>query len=86
MDALFDYIVVDNPDAALRITDAIIETCELIAENPKIAPVSSGISVEGVRKQPIIGFYRYIIAYLAYEAHIEIIRVGYGGRDWDSLI
>lgn len=84
---LFTYIAKDNRAAAHRVRRAILRTCEMIADNPEIAHEIEDLSVPGIRMMPISKFKRYVLFYRINEEEglIEIIRLGYGGRDWEGI-
>jgi plasmid stabilization system protein ParE len=66
--------------------DSVLETCTLLGENPYIAAELQGLSVAGVRRFQVKHYPRYSIFYEINETHVEIIRVGFGGRDWEELV
>lgn len=53
-------------------------------DNPLIASELEGLSVSGVRRLPVVNYPRYSIFYHLIDDKIEIIRLGFGGRDWDN--
>ena len=83
---LLTYIATENPQAALRMHDCILETCATLGENPVIAVELEELSVSGVRRFPVAHYSRYSIFYQIVDGGVEIIRLGYGGRDWEYLI
>jgi toxin ParE1/3/4 len=83
---LLKYIAAEDPQAARRMHDSILETCTVIGDNPEIAAELAGLAVSGVRRLPVTRYARYSVFYQVVDDQVEIIRLGYGGRDWDSLI
>lgn len=86
LDLLLQYIAKDNMDAAHRMRDAILYTCGLLIDNPYISNEISSVSIQGIRRFPVSGFNDYVIFYIVREDGIEIVRLGFGGRDWNALI
>ena len=83
---LITHIAYEDPQAALRMHDSIIETCTTLGENPEIATELTGLSLSGVRRFPVKRYSRYSIFYQIVDGQVEIIRLGHGGRDWESII
>ncbi|HQU90946.1 MAG TPA: type II toxin-antitoxin system RelE/ParE family toxin [Pyrinomonadaceae bacterium] len=65
IDEIFVYIGVDNVDAALRFTEAVDETLELISTQPfaGFQRQFDNARLGPVRFWPVKGFDRYLIAY-----------------------
>ncbi len=57
---LLTYIATENPQAALRMHDCILETCATLGENPEIAVELGELSVSAVRRFPVAHYSRYI--------------------------
>ena len=83
---LLAHIASENPRAALRMHDSILETCATLGDNPEIATELEGLSVSGVRRFQVTHYSRYSIFYKIVDNSVEIIRLGYGGRDWEHII
>ena len=83
---LLERIATESPQAALRLRDRILETCTLLGDNPAIAAELEGLSATGVRRFPVKHYPRYSFFYQINNERVEIIRLGYGGRDWEHTI
>jgi toxin ParE1/3/4 len=83
---LLTYIATDSPKAAERMHDCILETCQILADNPLIVHELDGLSISGIRRIPVVSYPRYSVFYRIVEDHIEVIRLGYGGRDWENTL
>ena len=81
-----EYIAQDNPNAAHRVREAIIQTCELLTERPQFGHIVENISIPDIYRISVVGFHNYTIFYRIAEDEIEIIRLGWGGRDWENLL
>jgi plasmid stabilization system protein ParE len=86
LEHLLTYLASEDPQAALRMQKSILKTCATIGENPEIAAELTGLSISGVRRFRVTRYSRYSIFYQIVDGQVEIIRLGYGGRDWESLI
>jgi len=82
LDELWDYIAVDNPDAADQFVDLIEEKCRLLAEFPKIG--ASCESLHPALRYLPVG--KYLIFYPPIDDGIEIVRVLHGARDLEGLV
>lgn len=76
----------DSPKAAESMNDHIIETCQVLADNPFIAIELEGLPVTGVRRIPVVKYPRYSIFYQVVGDRIEVVRLGFGGKDWENVI
>ena len=80
--AIARHIAIDNPRAAQRWTDSIMDKCARIGEMPGIGvarpDVDSDLSLFPVGT--------YVIFYRQVGTRTEIIRVLHGARDWRTLL
>ena len=82
-----DYIANDNPDAALRLTEAVEMAFDRLSQMPEIGSIREFANprLSGVRMWPVPKFSRYLIFYQITEDSIRILRVLHGSRDILSL-
>jgi toxin ParE1/3/4 len=79
---IFDYIALDNPQAALAVDEAISHQVELLQEFPELG--RSG-RVEGTR-EPVVQGTPFIVAYHVSKDSVRILRILHGAQLWpDSL-
>jgi len=78
IDCIFDFIGIDNPDAALTETTRIMDTVKLLASNSNMGRAGR---VHGTRELVIPGT-PYIAAYRVKNDNIEILRIIHGARKW----
>ncbi len=83
---LLEYIANDNKDAAHKVRKAIIETCKLLSDNLYAGVTIENSKIEGVRYFTVIKYRNLIIFYRVINKNIEIVRLGYGSRDWEQVI
>ncbi|MYH89636.1 MAG: type II toxin-antitoxin system RelE/ParE family toxin [Gammaproteobacteria bacterium] len=83
---LLTWIAGDSPKTSESMHDQNIGTCEVLADNPLIAAELEGLSVTGIRRIPVVKYPRYSIFYQVIGDRIEIVRPGFGGRDWESSL
>ncbi len=75
----YDFIKLNNPDAAARAVQAIVSSGESLQENPRRGAIVDEIA--GLRKLIVsFGKYGYIIHYVIIEDDVIILHV-YHGRE-----
>ncbi|MBU7585583.1 MAG: type II toxin-antitoxin system RelE/ParE family toxin [Nostoc sp. TH1S01] len=75
----YDFIKLNNPDAASRAVQAIVSSSESLQQNPRRGAIVDEIA--GLRKFLVsFGKYGFIIHYVILEDDIVILRV-YHGRE-----
>lgn len=78
LDRTFEYILEDNPEAALRVVETIRETVQILIEHPHLG---RGGRVADTREFVIPGT-PYIVPYQVIEDRIILLRVLHGTRQW----
>ena len=81
LDDIWLYVAQDDPDAANRLIDAIIESFLLLAENPLMGRERSELGPP-LRSIPVGN---YLIFHRPIENGIEVVRVLYGARNLQAL-
>ncbi len=80
---ILDYIEEDNPPAAVRVRDALLDAMRLLAERPGIGHMRVDLADEVVRFWPV---FSYLVIYRPDTKPIEIVRVLQGnatsGASW----
>ncbi len=82
IDEIADYIMQDNPPAALRITQQFLETFELIADHSGVGVALPEIHVDA-RMLPVE---RYIVFYRVENDIPVIVRVLHSARNWQEFL
>ena len=82
LDDCWLYIARDNPDAADRFLDQLIDKLAMLAEHP-----AAGRNCRALRP----GLYRfpvgsYVLFYQIRAKHIEVVRVLHGARDIKAIL
>ncbi|MFK8254202.1 type II toxin-antitoxin system RelE/ParE family toxin [Ancylobacter terrae] len=72
----------DNPAAALRWYDSIVERCRLLGEMPRMGTEHPQVR-PGLRTFPVGN---YLILYREAEGGADIVRVVWGARKWQELL
>jgi addiction module RelE/StbE family toxin len=72
------YIARDNPDAAVRVRDAIVEAVERLADQPYRGRPGHRA---GTRELVIAAFPAYIVTYRVTDTEIRVIQVWHGRQD-----
>jgi plasmid stabilization system protein ParE len=83
LDELWLYIARDNPNAAERVVDRILTTCEQLAEMPGIGHSREDLTSKAVR---FFSVHSYLIVYWPDIKPLEIIAVLHGARDVPSIL
>ncbi|HED12646.1 MAG TPA: type II toxin-antitoxin system RelE/ParE family toxin [Gammaproteobacteria bacterium] len=84
--ALLEYLTSKSPQAAQRMHDSILETCAVLGDNPYLAVKLDDLEVANIRRFPVIHYAHYSIFYRVTDAGVEIVRLGFGGREWTHII
>jgi addiction module RelE/StbE family toxin len=72
-----DYIAEDNPRAAIELGDALIETTELLDQNPMQGRIGR---VKGTRE--LVAHPNYILIYRVVGKTVEVLRVKHSAQKW----
>jgi len=85
--AIWDYIALDNLDAADRFLAAAAHTFQELARNPEIGIQRRfpGSQLHSLRSFRIKGFENYLIFYRPIPEGIEILNILHGARDLDKF-
>ena len=81
LEGIWLYIAQDNPTAADRFVDRIQQTCQKLAQAPRIGRSREDLA-SGLRSLPLD---KYIIFYRPAKSGVEVARVLSGYRDFDVL-
>jgi toxin ParE1/3/4 len=77
----WQYIALDDADAADRVLDSLDAACALLAANPMLGPARDDI-------RPGLRYFvsgSWLILYRTVEDGVEIVRVVHGKRDLNGL-
>lgn len=84
LDEIFRFISSDNPDAAQRVRETILDVADLLAQNPelgrKIRKASSRHAQ--IRWFVVPKFRNYLIFYQPFQKTIVVVRVLHAAQDW----
>jgi plasmid stabilization system protein ParE len=83
IDELWTYIAEDSVEAADRVSSAILDACQLLAEQPLI-----GHTREDLTPRPVLFWSsgRYLIVYRPETEPLRIVAIFHGARDVASLL
>ena len=84
----FQRILENNPDAALRLLQAIDRTVENLALQPLMGRLRKfrGRDLKNIRSWRVAGFENYLIFYRFTGARLEILRVKHGAMDFPKAL
>lgn len=80
---IIEYLEGDNPEAVLKVVDALDEAMQRLAENPWIGHVRPDLTDEDVRFWPV---FKYLVVYRPETKPLEIVRVLHGRRDVERIL
>jgi len=82
---IYHYISLDNPDAALRVTDKIMDKIDTLEKFPERCPIvpDSVLAKQGYRMLIIES---YIAFFKVFESSVLVYRVLHGKRDYPQLL
>ena len=83
LDAIYDFIEPDSPRKAVQFVHDIRAKCRLLCENPRLGPARDNIR-PGLRIYPM--FRRVVVCYRIAESTVVVVRVLYGGRDYEAIL
>lgn len=75
---VFNYLVVRNPDAAVKITETIENTVALLYDNPLMGRKSERTP----SRELVIPRTNYIVIYRVMETELEILSVYHAKQNW----
>lgn len=84
---IWGFIARHNPRAADNVVDAAYDAFQILADNPRMAPLQdySDEVFEDVRNWHIPDYSRYVIFYRPTEDGIQVIHVYHDARDIEAL-
>jgi toxin ParE1/3/4 len=87
VDSIHELISAEDPDAADRVLDAILESFYLLAKNPQIGPLRRFKADKELRSWVVPKFSNYLVFYreLTDRTGVEIVRVLHGARDLNRV-
>lgn len=88
VDSCFLWIHKDNPSVAIKFIDAIEQTCNTLAQMPGIGSRNyCDIALaRGIRMIAVNNFNNYLLFFIEYETHIDVIRLLHGARDIPEIL
>lgn len=83
LDQIWSYIAKDDPDAADRWIEKLLDACDALARNPRMGHGRADLTNKSVLFWPVD---RYLIVYRVNPDHIEVVAVTQGSRDIPSFL
>lgn len=84
---IWEYIALDNPDAATRVVEAVYKTFEDLRTSPGLGRVRTfrNSRLRDIRMWRVVGFEDYLIFYREQSDDIQVLHVYHGARDLEAL-
>lgn len=83
MKDIYDYIALDNPQAAEQVIDGIYNTAQILKDHPVIGHKYQTLELDDVR---ILQYEHYRITYVLLDNRIDILGVFHGALDIDKYL
>jgi toxin ParE1/3/4 len=83
LDAIFELIEPDSLVRARHFVDDIWAGCRKLSEYPQLGPARGDLGA-GIRVLALRG--RVVVAYRVRAEVIEVVRVFYGGQDYEAIL
>ena len=80
---ILEYLEGDNPNAILKVVDALDDAMQLLADNPGIGHLRPDLTPQDVRFWSV---FKYLVIYRPDTKPLEIVRVLHGRRDVRRLL
>jgi plasmid stabilization system protein ParE len=86
LDEIWAYIARDNADAADRVHETILKTCESLARFPLQGAERRDLTSLPLRFQTVSRYPNHIVAYRPDVRPVEVVRILHGMRDFPRLL
>jgi toxin ParE1/3/4 len=84
LDGIFQFISSDNPEAARRVRESILDVADLLAQNPELGRkiLNAPPRHAQIRWFVVPKFRNYLIFYQPFQNTIMVVRVLHAAQDW----
>lgn len=84
LDEIFRFISSDNPDAARRVRETILDVADFLAQNPELGRKIRNATPRHaqIRWFVVPKFRNYLIFYQPFQKTIVVVRVLHATQDW----
>jgi plasmid stabilization system protein ParE len=84
LDGICDYIAADNPTAADRVRQIILDTADFLAEHPEVGRQIQKAAIHHAETRWFVvpRLRNYLIFYRPFRKSIAVIRLLYAAQDW----
>jgi toxin ParE1/3/4 len=84
LNSILDYIHRDNPAAAARVREAVLETAGKLADSPELGPalINPRPRHRGVRMLLVRAHLNYVLIYRIETQRILVLRTLHAAQDW----
>jgi len=84
LEEIWGYIAGDNPGAAERVREAVLNTADFLAQHPQIGRQICAASPRHaqIRWSIVSKFRNYLVFYQPYQETIIVIRILHAAQDW----
>ena len=84
LDEIFRFISSDNPDAAQRVRDTILDVADFLAQNSELGRKIRNASPRHAQMRWFVvpRFRNYLIFYQPFQETVMVVRVLHAAQDW----
>ena len=84
---IWEFIAIDNPDAATAVVEAAYETFKNLAAHPELGPQRKfrNPRLREVRSFRVSGYENYVIFYRPVHQGIQVLHIYHGARNLERL-
>ena len=86
LDSIWSYIAADNLDAAERVEQAILASCEKLGRFPMLGSKRADITSKPVRFWTVTRFPNFIVVYRPDTSRIQVVTILHGNRDVKRIL
>lgn len=84
LEGIRNFIAKDDPDAAERVRETILDTADLLAKHPELGRRIHGATArhQNIRWVVVPRFRNYLVFYRPFQDTIMVVRVLHAAQDW----
>jgi plasmid stabilization system protein ParE len=86
LEAIWSFIARESMDAANRVEDAILDACNLLAQNPLLGSRRASFSERPLRFWAVTQYPNYIVVYRPESVPLRVVAVIHGKRQIAAVL
>jgi plasmid stabilization system protein ParE len=85
LDAIYSYIAKNSVSAAIRVEQAILQACQLLAKNPKLGSTRKDLTPFALRFWTVSKYSNYLVVYWPETKPLQIVAIWHGDQLFSGL-